>query len=162
MEDFARPSAADKRPYFESAAAAAGRMGDHIIEKDFWVCWTLKRLFTMPALENHLIFKGGTSLSKVFQIIERFSEDIDLSVSKELLGFGGVKNPEQAGSAKQRNKLIENLAEACTKFVRTKMLDELRDSFRAALGPLARSPTYSSLLSCDICSSSNEVSERGR
>jgi predicted nucleotidyltransferase component of viral defense system len=45
-----------------------------IVEKDFWVCWTLKELFRLPAIGEHLIFKGGTSLSKVFKVIERFAE----------------------------------------------------------------------------------------
>jgi predicted nucleotidyltransferase component of viral defense system len=49
-----------------------------VVEKDFWVCWTLKRLFEHPELSKLLIFKGGTSLSKVFGLIDRFSEDIDL------------------------------------------------------------------------------------
>ena len=48
-----------------------------IVEKDFWVCWTLGRLFAHPDLSRLLMFKGGTSLSKVFNLIERFSEDSD-------------------------------------------------------------------------------------
>lgn len=51
-----------------------------IIEKDFWVCWSLKRLFGLPkGASATLVFKGGTSLSKGFGAIRRFSEDIDLS-----------------------------------------------------------------------------------
>ena len=54
----------------------ASRRGFHpaIAEKDFWVCWVLKRLFESEQLVDHLVFKGGTSLSKVFGLIERFSE----------------------------------------------------------------------------------------
>ncbi len=55
---------------------------EQIVEKDFWVCWTLKQLFESP-LQNKLIFKGGTSLSKVYGVIERFSEDIDLILNWE-------------------------------------------------------------------------------
>ena len=63
------------------------------IEKDFWVCWILKHLF---ALENQppLIFKGGTSLSKAYGIIERFSEDIDLAFDRAVLGFTEERDPE--------------------------------------------------------------------
>ena len=50
------------------------------VEKDFWVCWTLDKLFALPEVGSHLIFKGGTSLSKVFGIIERFSEDIGMRI----------------------------------------------------------------------------------
>lgn len=47
-------------------------------EKDFWVCFMLDHLFNTCALKERFVFKGGTSLSKVYQLIERFSEDIDL------------------------------------------------------------------------------------
>ncbi|MDA3814346.1 MAG: nucleotidyl transferase AbiEii/AbiGii toxin family protein [Candidatus Cloacimonetes bacterium] len=49
-----------------------------IVEKDFWVVWTLDKLFSEEKLSKILMFKGGTSLSKIFGLIERFSEDIDL------------------------------------------------------------------------------------
>ena len=56
-------------------------MNPEIVQKDFWVCWTLKRLFQLPDLKDSLIFKGGTSLSKVYNLIKIFSEDIDISIS---------------------------------------------------------------------------------
>jgi hypothetical protein len=58
-----------------------------MVEKDFWVSWTLAVLFAHPEFGGQLVFKGGTSLSKVFGVIERFSEDIDLSVSPAFLGI---------------------------------------------------------------------------
>ena len=83
-------------------AATAGRRGltAEIIEKDFWVCWTLKRLFTLPDPPAGLLFKGGTSLSKVFGVIERFSEDVDLSFDRAGLGFGGESDPLNATTGK--------------------------------------------------------------
>ena len=75
-----------------------------IVEKDFWVCWTLQELFRLPQMGEHLIFKGGTSLSKVFKIIERFSEDIDISIDRGFLGFGGPNEPEAGGSNKERQR----------------------------------------------------------
>jgi len=77
MESVARLSAAERRELFAETAARKG-MTPAIVEKDFWVCWTLGRLFAHPELSRLLMFKGGTSLSKVFNLIERFSEDIDL------------------------------------------------------------------------------------
>ena len=62
---------------FSETAVHRG-MTPAIVEKDFWVTWTLDKLFTHPELSRILMFKGGTSLSKVFGLIERFSEDIDL------------------------------------------------------------------------------------
>jgi hypothetical protein len=67
--------------------AAAGLAGhDVILEKDFWVSWLLGLLFAQPKLAPFLVFKGGTSLSKVFGVIDRFSEDIDLCLGPEFLG----------------------------------------------------------------------------
>ncbi len=84
-----------------------------IVEKDFWVCWTLKELFRLPDIGEHLIFKGGTSLSKVFKVIERFSEDIDVSIDRSWLGFGGANEPEAGGSNKENQRRIEALQIAC-------------------------------------------------
>ncbi len=70
---------ADQRNELFSLTAERRGMGSvSVVEKDFWVCWTLKKLFEHPILSKLLIFKGGTSLSKVFGLIDRFSEDIDL------------------------------------------------------------------------------------
>jgi hypothetical protein len=62
---------------------------------------------------GHLIFKGGTSLSKVFRIIERFSEDIDVSIDRAFLGFGGANEPDAGGSNKEKQRRIEALKTAC-------------------------------------------------
>jgi hypothetical protein len=80
-----------------------------ILEKDFWVCWTLKELFRLPTIGEHLIFKGGTSLSKVFKIIKRFSEDIDVSIDRNFLGFGGPNEPEAVASNQEKQRRIEAL-----------------------------------------------------
>ena len=63
--------------------ATATRFGTPIqnVEKDFWVTWTLDLLFNgRQAAEPRLLFKGGTSLSKAYGLISRFSEDIDITV----------------------------------------------------------------------------------
>jgi predicted nucleotidyltransferase component of viral defense system len=67
----------DRNDLFRETGARRN-MSPAIVEKDFWVCWTLGRLFASEDLRSKLMFKGGTSLSKVFGLIERFSEDIDL------------------------------------------------------------------------------------
>ena len=62
----------------------------------FWVCWVLKQLFAEPSFNERIVFKGGTSLSKVFGLIDRFSEDIDLVLDWRLLGYGaGMEHPRQ-------------------------------------------------------------------
>ena len=70
---------------FDQAATSRG-LHSAILEKDFWVCWLLGILFSEPDLAPHLVFKGGTSLSKVYNAIDRFSEDVDLSVSPAFVG----------------------------------------------------------------------------
>ena len=76
----------DERGVFIQEAAARLGTLPVIVEKDYWVCWLLGKIFADPRWEPHLVFKGGTSLAKVFKAIQRFSENIDLSVSPKLLG----------------------------------------------------------------------------
>lgn len=82
----------DQREALEHGRAETGRPA-HLLEKDVWVVWTLRALFESP-LWADLTFKGGTSLSKVYKVIDRFSEDIDLTYDirkliPELIGVGG-------------------------------------------------------------------------
>ena len=69
---------ADERADVFAETAERKGLPEAIIEKDFWVCWVLKQLFSIEALSGRLLFKGGTSLSKIFHAINRFSEDIDI------------------------------------------------------------------------------------
>jgi len=104
------------------------------VEKDFWVCWTLRELFTLPGIGEHLTFKGGTSLSKAWKLIERFSEDIDIIVDKEVLGFGGDAAPDKAPSNKQRKARLVNLMESCRQWVQGTLQPALAAGLTAALG----------------------------
>src|SRR5882724_6847564 len=85
MDNFAKLDAAERKPFIEETAS---RRGSTItaVEEDFWVCWTLKHLFALKHVPG-LRFKGGTSLSKVFRLIDRFSEDIDIFIDRAALGF---------------------------------------------------------------------------
>lgn len=80
-----------------------------MVEKDFWVSWTLAVLFAHPEFGEQLVFKGGTSLSRVFGVIERFSEDIDLSVNPDFLGIS-EEWVEEAESRNKRTQRMEELA----------------------------------------------------
>jgi hypothetical protein len=75
-----------------------------IIEKDFWFCWMLKQLFSIEALAGRLLFKGGTSLSKIFHAISRFSEDIDLAVDYDALVFNGERDPRGGRISQRRSE----------------------------------------------------------
>ena len=133
MDDVARLSAGDRGDLFRSVAARRG-LPDAIIEKDFWVCWVLKRVFSLESPPAGILFKGGTSLSKVYKLIDRFSEDVDLSFDRAGLGFGGDADPMRAPSRKQKTAAVEELARACQVAVRQKLKPQLAESFAAALG----------------------------
>ena len=94
----------DERELFFRTAVDIQNMPFEIIEKDYWVVWILKRLFSLEKMKSYLTFKGGTSLSKVYGLIDRFSEDIDLSIERDFFGFGAPNNPENAPSKKKQNR----------------------------------------------------------
>lgn len=128
-------SAADQRALFDEAGRRLNLPG-HMVEKDAWVCWTLQKLFALPQASDHFIFKGGTSLSKVWKVIHRFSEDIDVSLSREWLGYGGDQDPE-AASGKERRRRLDGLALRCSEKLRDEVLPQLRASATAEIGPAA-------------------------
>lgn len=144
MDDFAKLSSDERRIYFEGTATLRN-MQAQIVEKDFWVCWTLKQLFGLPGIGEHLIFKGGTSLSKVFKVIERFSEDIDVSIDRGFLGFGGANEPEAGGSNKEKQRRVDSLKTACQAWIPT----VLRPALEAAIRSKAMEAEKWSLLNDD-------------
>lgn len=103
------------------------------VEKDFWVCWTLRELFTLPGIGPRLTFKGGTSLSKAWKLIERFSEDIDVVIDREFLGYGGDASPEAAPSRKKRGQALDDLRETCQKYIRDSLAPALSARIAQAL-----------------------------
>ena len=132
MNKVAKESPEFRRLMFEEAGIKKG-IDPALIEKDFWVCWTLKRIFEIDVLREHLIFKGGTSLSKVHNAIKRFSEDIDLTIGKELLGFTGKSDPNIISARKEREKIIEKMMEACSKYINGELSGIIRTSFTQVL-----------------------------
>ncbi len=132
MDDVARLPAADRADLFTVTGTGRG-LTTQMIEKDFWVCWTLKRLFTLPDPPAGLLFRGGTSLSKVFGVIERFSEDVDLSFDRAGLGFGGQSDPVNA-TGKDRKRAIQELKKSCRRAIREQLLPQLVAAFSEALG----------------------------
>jgi len=133
MDDFAKLKPAERKIYFEGTATPRN-MQAQIVEKDFWVCWTLKELFRLPEIGEHLIFKGGTSLSKVFKVIERFSEDIDVSIDRAFLGFGGPNEPEAGASNKEKQRRIEALRTACQQKIAVDLLPALDAAVKSKVG----------------------------
>jgi hypothetical protein len=100
MRDMARRPEQDRRDLFR-AAAQAMRVHEAIVEKDFWVCWALDYLFHESSWVDQIAFKGGTSLSKAFGAIERFSEDIDLVLDWRVLGYSAEEPYAKRSATKQ-------------------------------------------------------------
>lgn len=106
-----------------------------LVEKDFWVCWTLEQLFAFPNARDHFIFKGGTSLSKGWKAIERFSEDIDISFDRDWLGFSGDKSPQNAPSKTKRKEILRMaLPKACAAKIGDEIMPFLVKACREQLG----------------------------
>lgn len=134
MDEFARRPAEDRRAYIEEAAARRD-LTPIIIEKDFWVCWTLRCLVRAVDIAGHMTFKGGTSLSKAYDIIQRFSEDIDLTISRSAPLLDQVASPMEAGiSGKERERRTKDLKVAAQAYVATIAMPVLAREIGAALG----------------------------
>ena len=125
MDDFLKLPLPERRLYFEQAGSVLGHLPT-VVEKDFWVCWTLRELFRLRGWGTHLLFKGGTSLSKAWQLIRRFSEDIDIVVDREFLGFPG----DHSLGAKQ----LKKLRRVCHERVRGELRDLLEQRIKETLG----------------------------
>ena len=100
MRKIAKITENDRKALFHNTAAKMG-MTDAIIEKDFWVCYMLDYLFHRSQWKDNIAFKGGTSLSKAYGLIERFSEDIDLILDWRVLGYGIDEPWENRSNTKQ-------------------------------------------------------------
>ncbi len=109
---------------FSETAARKG-MAPAVAEKDFWVTWTLGKIFNHPELRPILRFKGGTSLSKVYQLIERFSEDIDLILDWTLLT---EQDPNAERSKKRQKALIEKMRAERNVYLREQFLPILSEA----------------------------------
>jgi Nucleotidyl transferase AbiEii toxin, Type IV TA system len=123
----------ERRDLFIGAADRL-RTNEQNIEKDFWVCWTLDALFNeLEAGGPRLLFKGGTSLSKGYGLIERFSEDIDITVFREDIGQFATVEELEALSGKKRNNRLEAIKAACQEYIHGPMLEELSALLRQTL-----------------------------
>lgn len=114
------------------------KMSNAIVEKDLWVCMILKYLFSKFKLRDTIVFKGGTSLSKVYKVIERFSEDIDLALDWRILGYGGTELYEERSNTKQQQ--FNNQINKDTKvFLRDEFLPTIQNDFKTII----KNKTYS-------------------
>lgn len=126
-------SAEDQRDLFVTSARRLGT-NERNLEKDFWVCWTLDALFhELPAGGPRLLFKGGTSLSKAFGLISRFSEDIDITVFRDDLGQGATVEELEGMSGKQRRAKLDQIRDSCRAYINGALRDDLGQILAEAL-----------------------------
>lgn len=124
---FEKMSRRDRRDIFEIVAEARGIRSSYV-EKDYWVRRVLDILMKEPPSRPKCFFKGGTSLSKGFDLIERFSEDIDIVFSRSGLGISGNSDPTDpnvAMSPTQRKKLLEEVKNKSVDHMRGKLITKL-------------------------------------
>lgn len=119
--------AVEREILFRNTAEKCG-MSPGIVEKDFWVCWTLDYLFHDCPWAAHLAFKGGTSLSKCFGLIRRFSEDIDLILDWRLLGYE-KDEPWAERSKNQQDKFNKGANARTEAFLQETFLPQLQADF---------------------------------
>jgi hypothetical protein len=116
---------ADRRGLFLQTATRLGTTAQNV-EKDFWVCWTLDALFNgMASNGPRLLFKGGTSLSKAFGLIDRFSEDIDITVFRDNLGQGCGVQELSCLSGKKRRSRLDEIRMACQAHIAGPLMTQL-------------------------------------
>lgn len=124
MLKVAKLSAQDRSDLFADAAEQMG-IRPSIVEKDFWVCLVLQFLFGEHSLKKHMVFKGGTSLSKAYSLIQRFSEDIDLILDLQLLGFDRAEPLRDLTSKTKQDKFNKEANRLAGDFIAEKLTPEL-------------------------------------
>jgi hypothetical protein len=125
-EPFLQLPPSDRSKIYRSLAPKLGRTPE-VLEKDVWVCWVLQTLFAMPD-RLPMAFKGGTSLSKVFGAIHRFSEDVDVTL--DFHGLDGSFDPFVQGISKNQLKIFGDRLKSC---VRDHVRDVVAPRFQEAL-----------------------------
>ena len=131
MYKIARLPSSEREIVFRNAAMKAG-MNEAIIEKDFWVCLTLDYLFHRSEWADRLAFKGGTSLSKIYGLIERFSEDIDLILDWRVLGYS-INEPWEERSNTKQQKFIADSRQRLFAFLSDTFLPAFSDDMSEIL-----------------------------
>jgi hypothetical protein len=133
FSEFLRAAPRDRRDVFLGAATRLGTPEQNV-EKDFWVTWTLDVLFNgLPAGHPRFLFKGGTSLSKAYGLISRFSEDIDITVFREDLGQEASVPELEALSRKKRQTRLDAIKETCRQYIQNTLAQQFEQAVQGTL-----------------------------
>ncbi len=136
--DVIRAEPADRTDFFLTTIR---RLGAPLIniEKDFWVCWTLNTLYhRLPKGGPRFLFKGGTALSKAYGLINRFSEDIDITVFRDDLGHAWSTAEIAALSNRRRKVVLDAIAADCSRYITTELLAAVSVILEADTGGVGR------------------------
>ncbi len=144
MKEVAKLQIKDRMELFQATAISMG-MQPNVIEKDFWVCFMLDHLFHDCKYKNAFVFKGGTSLSKSYHVIERFSEDIDLILDWRKIMNDEVNPWEERSKTKQDlfNKQINSEA---AKFYKEELIPQLNSEMKEKLGDGEWMPSHETIV----------------
>lgn len=123
MDRIAKASTAERRRIFQDTANGLS-IRDAMVEKDFWVCWTLGRIFSDEWLGKVLRFRGGTSLSKSYGLIKRFSEDIDITLDKDLVLNDKSKVLLRSKTAYKEHK--QEVSDIAAQYISTILKDKIK------------------------------------
>jgi hypothetical protein len=124
MEKFIKLSSQERKNVIQKAAFDLGLRFD-VVEKDIWVCFVLDKLFSLKEFNGKLVFKGGTCLSKAYNLISRFSEDVDITINKSCL--------ETKGTSSKSKKIKSDVKHASAQFVKDKICKSLNEVFTKEL-----------------------------
>jgi hypothetical protein len=125
FDEIIRADTETRESLFSTTAQRIGTTPQNT-EKDFWVCWTLDALFNGREGGPRLLFKGGTSLSKGFGLIQRFSEDVDVTVFRDDLGQDYSFEQLEKMSRKKRDRALDDIKAACEHYINGELLERLR------------------------------------
>jgi len=120
MVGWIKLSKTQKQAIITNAANQKG-FSEQVVEKDIWVTLVLEALFSLPNIGSQLVFKGGTSLSKGYNLIDRFSEDIDFAIDRKYLGFDKISLSKTQ---------ITKLRKASSTFVKEKLAPQLLEKLQ--------------------------------
>ena len=132
MKEVAKLQIRDRAELFQATAISMG-MKPNVIEKDFWVCFMLDHLFHDCKYKDAFVFKGGTSLSKSYHVIERFSEDIDLILDWRKI-INDETNPWAERSKTQQDIFNKQINVEAAKFYREELVPQLNVEMQEKLG----------------------------
>ena len=148
MKEVAKLQIKDRMELFQATAISMG-MQPNVIEKDFWVCFMLDHLFHDCKYKNAFVFKGGTSLSKSYHVIERFSEDIETVFITNLWLrkiMNDEVNPWEERSKTKQDLFNKQINSEAAKFYKEELIPQLNSEMKEKLGDGEWMPSHETIV----------------